>query len=178
MKNTIRKTIAVLGIVALSSPAWAGGGNSTYYDYAHVERVKPITEYVDVGKPREVCWTEHVSKRRHYRGGSATPEIIGGIVGGLVGNQIGSGRGKDIATVAGAILGGSIAHDVKRHRRHGYHSYTKPIERCEIRHDYHQEERVVGYRVKYRYNGKLYTTRMDRHPGSTVKVRVNVAVAY
>jgi hypothetical protein len=43
---------------------------------------------------------------------SATPMIVGGIVGGVLGNQVGKGRGKDLATVAGVILGGSIGRDM------------------------------------------------------------------
>lgn len=43
---------------------------------------------------------------------SATPMVVGGIVGGVLGNQVGKGRGKDLATVAGVILGGSIGRDM------------------------------------------------------------------
>ena len=43
--------------------------------------------------------------------GSATNEIIGAIFGGVVGNQFGEGDGKDAMTLAGIILGASLAHD-------------------------------------------------------------------
>jgi len=43
---------------------------------------------------------------------SATPMVVGGIIGGVLGNQVGKGRGKDVATIAGVILGGSIGRDI------------------------------------------------------------------
>lgn len=64
-----------------------------------------------------------------------------------------------------------------RRRAYGHDVYNRPVERCEIRHDYYEEERVVGYDVRYQYNGRVYHTRMDRDPGPRVRVRVNVAVA-
>jgi len=132
---------------------------------------------VRVEAPREVCWTEHVTRSEASHRRSFTPEIVGGIVGGVVGNHFGSGRGPDIATVAGAVLGGSLAHDIKRRRSRAYHTYTEPVERCRVEHEYYERERLVGYDVKYRYNGEVYHARMDRDPGSTVRVRVNVQLA-
>jgi outer membrane lipoprotein SlyB len=35
----------------------------------------------------------------------------GALVGGAIGNQFGSGSGRDVATILGALIGGSIAHD-------------------------------------------------------------------
>ncbi|WJW74949.1 hypothetical protein QVG61_10620 [Thiohalobacter sp. IOR34] len=48
--------------------------------------------------------------RQGYR--SSTPMILGGIIGGLAGHEMGKGRGKDIATAAGILLGGSIGRDL------------------------------------------------------------------
>jgi len=35
----------------------------------------------------------------------------GALVGGVIGNQFGGGSGKDVATILGAIIGGSMAHN-------------------------------------------------------------------
>ncbi len=104
--------------------------------------------------------------------------ILGSIVGAAVGRQFGRGRGQDAATVAGAVLGGSIGHDAKR--RHGASggSYQNVEERCETFTDVHTEERTVGYDVTYRYNGKVYTTQMDREPSDRIQVRVAVSPVY
>jgi len=61
---------------------------------------------------QEPTYYESAPTVQHH---SATPMIIGGIVGGVLGNKVGKGQGKDIATVAGVLLGGSIGRDM------GYH---------------------------------------------------------
>ncbi len=179
--NRLTKLSAILALATtLAAPAFAGhgarGGAGEYYDYGKVTAVEPIVEEFRVEIPVKECWQETVYRReRHgYRG--VTPEIVGGIVGAAVGNQFGRGRGRDVATVAGALLGGSIAHDIKRGRQHE-HVYAEPIERCEVRSDFRTEQRVVGYHVTYRYHGRTYHTRMDDDPGNRVRVRVTVATA-
>lgn len=179
MNKWLNRTIAAVAIAGVSTAALAGGrGQDRYFDYAPVVGVDPIVEVVRVEDPREVCWTEQVTHTVPRGNRSVTPEILGVIIGGVVGNQFGSGRGKDLATVAGAALGGSIAHDRKiRRHGYGYETYTEPSRRCEIQSDYYEEERIVGYDVAYRYNGKVYHTRMNRDPGDTIRVRVGVSVA-
>ncbi len=41
----------------------------------------------------------------------------GALIGGVIGNQFGGGSGQDIATVLGAIIGGSIAHNSQNSQR-------------------------------------------------------------
>lgn len=179
MKKWLIRTVAVAVIAGSSTTVLAGGrSHDRYFDFAKVVGVEPIMEVVRVEDPREVCWTEQVTHTRPRGNRSVTPEILGVIIGGVVGNQFGSGRGKDLATVAGAALGGSIAHDRKiRRHGYGYDTYTEPVQRCEIRSEYYEEERIVGYDVAYRYNRKIYHTRMDRDPGDTIRVRVGVSLA-
>lgn len=179
MNKWLTGTMGIAAAAVMTTTALADGrshGNG-YFDYARVVDVDPIVEVVRVDDPKEVCWTEDVTYRSPRRPRSVTPEIVGGIVGGVVGNQFGSGRGKGVATAAGALLGGSIAHDYKKRQGRAYDTYHEPVERCELRHDYYEEERIVGYDVQYRYDGRVHHARMDRDPGSRVRVRVNVAVA-
>lgn len=156
-------------------PASADGA---YTDVAEVIEVEPITRLVRVQTPQRECWDEEVPVRRHVRHhGSATPTIVGGIIGGVVGNQFGKGSGKTLATVAGALLGGSVGHD--HARRHAaaqdyYTGYARTETRCTVRTEYHEEERVEAYRVKYSYNGRVYVTRMKDHPGERFPVSVSV----
>lgn len=70
------------------------------------ERVVERPVVIHESRPRHVRW----QPRHEYR--SATPVILGGIIGGVVGNRMGKGRGRDIATVAGVLLGGSIGRDL------------------------------------------------------------------
>jgi outer membrane lipoprotein SlyB len=41
----------------------------------------------------------------------------GALLGGVIGSQFGSGSGQDVATILGAFLGGSIAHNRKKESR-------------------------------------------------------------
>lgn len=179
------KLIACVAIMALAYtqsaradrygyPAYRPG---SYTDTAQVIEVIPITRRVRIETPRRECWDVEVPVRRSVRyQGSHTPAIIGGIIGGVVGNQFGKGSGKTAATVAGALLGSSIGHDHARRyaAASGYVEYAKQT-RCTVRTEYHEEERIEGYQVKYRYNGRVYVTRMQEDPGDRVRVTVSVA---
>ncbi len=175
--------IAGVMVMALAYTQAAGadtyryGGNGSYTDMAEVIEVEPITRLVRVETPRRECWDEQVPVRHGARyHDSATPTIVGGIIGGVVGNQFGKGDGKTLMTVAGALLGGSMGRD--HGRRHAaaqeYTEYTTTQTRCTVRTEYHEEERIEAYRVKYSYNGRVYLTRMREHPGDHVPVSVSV----
>ena len=150
-----------------------------YYDYAKVVDVDPIVRVVRVPTPRRECWNEEVVRRDqprgYYRGnrGSYTPLVLGGVLGGVVGNQFGSGRGRDAMTVAGALLGASVGRDVS-HGPRASQTYVTTERHCRVTEEYYEEEEVDGYRVKYRYRGRTYATRMEQHPGRRVKLRVSV----
>ena len=83
----------------------------------HYDSPRPVVEIhervverpVVTGSPYRHGY-RHSRYREEYH--SATPVILGGILGGVVGNHMGKGRGRDIATVAGVLLGGSIGRDL------------------------------------------------------------------
>ncbi|MCH8142923.1 MAG: glycine zipper 2TM domain-containing protein [Proteobacteria bacterium] len=137
------------------------------YVYAEVVQADPIIEVVRDPFIREVCRDVHQSEERQ----SVTPHILGGIIGGVVGNQIGSGSGRTAATIAGAALGASLGADHARKRRDSH------AERCELTEDYHERERVVGYRVTYRYDGEIRTAETQERPGKYLKLELRVASA-
>ncbi len=172
--------LAFAAAVTLAAPvALAGHGKSDgpYYDYARVVDVDPVVRTVRVSSPREECWDETVPVYYDEDYQSATPMILGGIIGGVVGNQFGGGHGKDVLTVAGTILGGSIGRDIARQNRYR-RAYDSRVEtRCRTVEEYHEEERIDGYLVTYRYNGREYTTSMKHEPGRRIRVRVRVEPA-
>ena len=100
--------------------------------------------------------------------------LAGGIVGGVVGNQFGGGRGKTVLTVVGALLGASIGHDYNTSHYRG-RPRVENVRHCETVDRYEQEQQLVGYRVKYRYEGQTYYTRTTEHPGKFLPVRVRVS---
>ncbi len=164
------------------------GGYDNYsdgYDYAEVVSVDPIIDRVERPVYRDECLQEPVTYREpvRYRGGhrDRAPAVLGGIIGGLVGNQFGHGSGRDAATLAGAALGYAAVRDSQRHYGGGYYSggrqYTTYEQRCTQRAQYVADEQVSGYDVTYRYNGRLYNTITDYHPGDSIRVRVDVSAA-
>ena len=173
--------VSVLAIALGASGSVSAGPHFDRYrpgppdDRVHSARVleaRPIYETVRVSVPETHCWQEKVYYPDRSGHRSYTGTIAGAIVGGVVGNQFGHGRGRDAATVAGVLLGGSIGNDLSRDSpRGGHYEYER---RCETVDHYETHEEVVGYRVKYRYKGETYWTRMDHHPGDTIDVRVQV----
>jgi outer membrane lipoprotein SlyB len=47
---------------------------------------------------------------------SGAGAVIGGIVGGVLGHQVGGGRGKDVATVAGALGGALVGNEIEKNK--------------------------------------------------------------
>lgn len=176
---TIDKRIAVVlltGGIVFSSTACASQGHGrqrphdAQYDYAEVVSVTPVTRIIETSRPERECWQEEVV--HEARGDSNLGGLIlGGVVGGVVGNRFGGGNGKKVATVAGTIAGAAIGQELARGPSHGYATYE---DRCRTYRTRHTEERVIGYDVRYRYNGREYLTRADHDPGSHIKVRVAV----
>lgn len=169
--NIKRITTGIATAAALM--AVSTGANAAVYDYAKVISSKPVIRYVNVRTPVRECWqeTEYYSRyeRKHGAPGRA---LAGAIIGGVIGHQFGSGRGNDAATVAGTMIGAAVAQGPVRRVE-----YAQPVERCEIRYQNHQEQRIDGYDVVYRYNGQKYTTRMPYDPGKNIKVRVDIRPA-
>lgn len=177
--NTPRTFASLLlgAAVALTGCASAGPHRdhhaSGFRDTAKVIDVTPVYDTVSVLIPEEHCWREPPRRHRHhYRNDSATAPILGAIIGGVVGNQFGEGSGKTAMTVAGSLLGASVAHDAQ-YSHHGHRpahgrQVCETVERREYR------EEVVAYDVTYRYRGRVYETRMDHDPGKHIDVSVDV----
>lgn len=172
VKNTVRGAV-LLALTGLVSTGMA----ATSYEEADVLSTTPIYRVVETTTPQRECWEEEVSRpvRRYSRDESATPELFGMLLGGALGNAVGHNKtNRRVGTVVGAVLGGSIAHDISRNNGATEEVVIDTVERCRTVSTTEQQEKLVGYDVRYSYNGLERTVRMDRDPGATVKVRVNV----
>lgn len=170
--NTVRGAV-ILALMGLASNGMA----ATTYEEADVLSTTPIYRVVETTTPQRECWEEEVSRpvRRYSRDDSATPELFGALIGGALGNAVGHNKtNKRVGAVVGAVLGGSIAGDISRQSRASEEVVIDTVERCRTVSLTEQGEKLVGYDVRYSYNGSERTVRMDRDPGATVKVRVNV----
>jgi uncharacterized protein YcfJ len=172
--------IASLFLVAGNAGAadYAYGGNRAVYDYAKVLSVKPVVRYVTVSTPVKECWEDvEYYTRRTPEAGRAGKTLFGAIVGGVIGHQFGSGGGNDAATVAGTLIGAAVANGSDRRPYYQTTEYSRPVRRCETNYQSHQEERIDGYDVVYRYHGRKYATRTPFDPGNKLKIRVDVRPA-
>lgn len=183
MVNVLNIAIAAAlatGLAACNRNADAGTSNGASLDagssgeasvkYAKVVSVDPVRSTAN--NPRQVCHDETVThtappKDQHRIAGTA----IGAVVGGLVGNQVGGGKGKTLATVAGAVGGGYAGNRIEASRQHA--QVTSSVERrCSTVNN--PSSKIVGYDVRYTYNGVTRTVRMDHDPGDRVQVQEGV----
>lgn len=184
-KSSMWKSVVLLPLALASTAALAWDDNAPEYDVARVVSVDPIIEYVDEPVSRDVCWNEPVERyepndryERRNRDDRAGATVLGAIIGGALGNTVGRGDGRRAATIAGAVIGGAIAHDAShrgRYRDAGGRYVQGQEQRCDTRTEYRQQEHVVGYDVAYDYNGRVYRTRTDHHPGDRIRVAVQVS---
>jgi uncharacterized protein YcfJ len=187
MTHVLKASIAaalVTGVSACNRSADAGastgpadtaasadaGAQDAGVKYAKVVSVDPVR--TSVNNPKQVCHDETVThtappKDQHRIAGTA----IGAVVGGLVGNQVGGGKGKTLATVAGAVGGGYAGNRIEAHNQKG--QVTTSVERkCSTVNN--STTKLVGYDVRYVYNGVTRTVRMDHDPGDRVQVQEGV----
>lgn len=167
-----RMTGLIIGISALVFSG-AAVSDHGFIGKARVIDAEPLYETVEVAQPVTECWTERVTRNNRGHGNYLAP-IAGGVIGGFVGNELGRGRGKTALTVAGTLLGASLGHNYNdTHRRQ--RPVVEHVRRCETVDRYEQEQQLVGYRVKYRYEGQTYYTQTAEHPGKFIRVRVKVS---
>jgi len=182
MKYATLKILAILSAIMIVSPARAGHAENgdTYYDKAKVISAVPIYKTISVSTPRREC--RQVPVVSYGSGGgqykSAAPIVVGGIVGAAVGHQFGHGTGRTVGAIAGGVPGGSVARDLQ-HRysvnNASRNAYPQTMTQCDTYEEFHDEEVIDGYQVKYRYNGRVYHTVTENDPGKKMRVRVSVA---
>lgn len=187
--KTLTKSLVAASVIAVIATPVSAAKNrhNSNIEYARVVGVTPVYEQYQINNPVEECWNERVqNNRRTSQSRSRTPEILGGLIGAAIGHQFGKGRGQDVATAAGVVLGASVGRDIKhRHKRNSHHDsrynsrynndrHYQVVQRCEVRDSYSTQDRIVGYDVAYQYNGNVFYTQMDQHPGKRIKVHVTV----
>lgn len=113
-----------------------------------------------------------------YRGGdNIGGQILGGLIGGAIGNQFGRGNGRKAFTIAGALVGSSLARDNRRYSRNdrnrrGYQRDYEPEYVCQTSTRERVIETVTGYEVTYEYNGALHVRTMAYDPGEFIELQV------
>ncbi len=163
------KGIAVGGLtmVVLGASGVTGYKALTKPKFADVVAVKEVMETVVT--PREHCEDVQVRhqaavKDEHRIAGT----VAGGLAGGLLGSAIGGGNGKTLATVAAAAAGGYAGNQVQK-KMQQKDVVTTSEHRCKTLNE--KSQKVIGYNVTYRLDGKEGATRTTFKPGPTLPVK-------
>jgi len=163
-------------ILILSSLVFAKEYRS--YTYAHVTKSKPIYEYRYNRVYNNECeddYYESSYEPNYYNDNSnniGLDTLIGATIGVAIGNQIGKGNGRDVAKVAGGILGASYAN----HNRHNnYNSHPKKYKKrhykqCDDGYYTTAKKRVlVGYKNYFYYKNERHF-KVTNRPKNRIKI--------
>ena len=169
MDKSMIKGMAVGGVAMVM----LGAGAVTTYktmnkpQFADVVSVKEVLE--SVVTPREHCEDVQVQHQAPVKDEHRiTGTVVGGLAGGLLGSAVGGGKGKTLATVAGAAAGGYAGNRVQKNMQEKDVSTTTE-HRCKTVNE--KSQKVVGYNVSYRLEGKDGVVRTSFKPGATLPVK-------
>ena len=167
MKIFIKSTFVAF-LISVTQMSFAG----SFLDSATVVSVDKVYKQYRVEEPYQDCYIKETVQNNGD--GSATNEIIGGVIGGAIGNQFGDGDGKDIMTLAGILMGASIANDAEKAAANGKQTIVSQ-EVCEKRIRQKIEKRLSHYKVTVDYNGSEVSFSSKRRPyDDVIKVEVTV----
>src|SRR3954466_6448865 len=168
METAMMKGIAVGGLVmvVLGAGAVTGYKTLTTPKFAEVVAAKEITETVVT--PRERCEDVQVQHQAPVKDSyRIAGTVVGGVAGGLLGSTLGGGKGKTLATVAGAAAGGYAGNQVQKNMQQK-DLVTTTEHRCKTVSE--KSQKLVGYSVTYRLEGKNGVVRTSFRPGPTLPV--------
>lgn len=169
MDKSMIKGIAVGGVamVVLGAGAVTGYQTLAKPKFAEVVAVKEVNETVTT--PREQCEDVQVAHQAQVKDQNRIAgTVVGGLAGGLLGSAVGGGNGKTLATVAGAAAGGYAGNQVQKNMQQK-DVVTTTERRCRKVND--KSQKLVGYHVTYRLDGKDGTVQTSFRPGATLPVK-------
>jgi len=140
-----KRVLSVCGLLLLTTTASA----ETYMQNAVVKSVQKVYSNVMVQTPVEVCANVNIPIYGSTNNASTADVLAGAIFGGLIGNQVGGGKGKDAATLLGAIAGADIANKKSSNKK------------------------IIGYQNQYECNTTYRTEAIKQSNGSLVIAEYN-----
>jgi uncharacterized protein YcfJ len=174
MDKSMIKGMAVGGVamVVLGAGAVTGYKTMTKPAFAEVVGVKEVFETVLT--PHEKCEDIQVQRQAPMKDEKRIAgSVVGGVAGGLLGSTVGGGKGKTLATVAGAAAGGYAGNQIQKNMQEK-DVVTTTERRCKTVND--KSQKVVGYNVTYRLDGKDGMVRTTFKPGPTLPVKDGLVV--
>ena len=168
--NIIAKILLLISLFLGTQLVLAG----SFTDYATVTSVEKVYKQYRVEEPYQECYIKETLQNQGD--GSATNEIIGAILGGAIGNKIAedsSDTGKDVMTLAGIVLGASIANDAEKANSTDQVVVSQEV--CETKVKTSFEKRLSHYLVHIDYEGRDLTYASKKRPyDDVIKVKVTV----
>ena len=146
----------------------------SYIDYATVTSVEKVYKQYRTEEPYQECYIQETLQ--NAGDGSATNEIIGAIIGGAIGNKLAedsSDSGKDVMTLAGIVLGASMANDAEKANSTGQVVVSQEV--CETKVKTSYVKKLSHYLVHIDYEGRDLTFVTKNRPyDDVIKVKVTV----
>ena len=150
----------------------------SYTDYATVTSVEKVYKQYRTEEPYQECYIQETLQ--NAGDGSATNEIFGAILGGVIGNKLSEGssdRGKDVMTLAGIVLGASMANDAEKANSTGQVVVSQEV--CETKVKTSFVKKLSHYLVHIDYEGRDLAFTSNKRPSEDViKVKVTVNSLY
>ena len=166
--NMIIKSLLLTSLFLGTQLAMAG----SFTDYATVTSVEKVYKQYRVEEPYQECYIKETLQ--NAGDGSATNEIMGAILGGAIGNQMGKGEGKEVMTLAGIVLGASMANDAEKANSTGQVVVSQEV--CETKVKTNLVKKLSHYLVNIDYDGRdLSFTSKKRPYDDVIKVKVTVS---
>ncbi len=169
MDKSMIKGFAVGGIamVVLGAGGVTGYKSLTKPKLAEVVAVREVME--TVVNPRERCEDIQVQHQAPVKDNNRIAgTVVGGVAGGLLGSAFGGGKGKTLTTVAGAAAGGFAGNQVQKSMQQR-DVVTSSEHRCKMVNE--KSQKLAGYNVTYRLDGKDGVVRTSFKPGLTLPVK-------
>ena len=164
----IIKSLVLISLFLATQMVIAG----SYTDYATVTSIEKVYKQYMTEEPYQECYIKETLQNRGD--GSATNEIMGAILGGAIGNQFGEGEGKEVMTLAGIVLGASMANDAEKANSTGQVVGSQEV--CETKVKKSIERRLSHYLINITYEGRDLSFTSKRRPyDDVIKVKVTVS---
>lgn len=152
-------------LIALSSLAFAKQSKShenVYVDYS--EPIYEIRHIRDYERNYEYRHRSDYESSNHI----GLDTVIGATIGVAIGNKLAKGhKGKDIAQVAGGLIGVSIANN----SRHGYY---EPVHHKPHHRHYKKRKVLVGYKNYFVYDDMQYF-KITKRPKNKIRITKTIS---
>ena len=166
----IVKSLVLISLFLGTQLAIAG----SFTDYATVTSVEKVYKQYRTEEPYQECYIQETLQ--NAGDGSATNEIVGAILCGAIGNKIGensSDSGKNVLTLAGIVLGASMANDAEKANSTGQVMVSQEV--CETKVKTSFVKKLSHYLVHINYEGRDLTFTSKKRPyDDVIKVKVTV----